>query len=57
MDRYNGDDKMKTIEQINKEELEEFMNSSKEDLIEEIYRLKLCLIKRNFELLKLRREK
>ncbi len=47
----------KTIEQICNEELEEFRKMSKKGLIEEIYRLRFCLVRKNCELIKLRKEK
>ncbi len=47
---------MKTIEQLCEEELEEFKNMSKEELIEEIYRLRFAVVKKNSELFKLKKK-
>lgn len=47
---------METIEQICKEELDTFKKMSKEELIEEIYRLRFCLVKKNCELFKLKED-
>ncbi len=45
---------MKTINQLCEEELEEFRSMSKEELIEEIYRLRIVVVKKNSEIFKLR---